>query len=1029
MPIPAAVTTATVYHDAPVSFLGEPGRVKARFTPSTTLIWEATGTPIASFFDAVSPTSGAPLSIELPHTNQAGFINGSGNSVTNWYYSVKLWYFKDGQKISLPSRDFQLPTGQTSVDLALIPSGTAMTPPASAPTAMVTSLNGQTGDVVVAGLQAAQGVVFVTTGAEARPDGANLVFWVGGTTQPTNMAPADLWFTTAPAPATDTTAPTTPTGVVASAITPSGFTLNWSGSTDNFGVLAYDVYVNSVLKASPAGTTVDITGLAASTTHSVTIRARDAAGNVSPLSTALPVTTPAAGDTTAPSVPTGLASSAITATTFTLNWTASTDTVGVTGYDVYLNSVLKTSTVGTTANITGLTASTAYSVTVRAKDAAGNASAQSAALPVTTSAPVGDTTPPSAPLGLAASAITATGFTLNWTASTDNVGVTGYDVYRGATLAASVAGTTANITGLAASTNYSMTVKARDAAGNASAASTALAVTTSAAPDTTAPSAPTGLAASAITSSSFTLNWTAATDNVGVTGYDVYRGATLAATVTGTTANITGLSASTNYSMTVRAKDAVGNVSPASTALSVTTGVAAGASVEHSIWGSGAYPWTITKDTGSPITVANNFYSYGTSPDVNPWSIVGAKVWIPAGASVAGPLAISVWRGSNAALESLPEQTASIASPTAGQWNIVHFPGPVATNSGEIFKVGYRYPNGDYFGIGSPMPDSFITATDGSHIVLASTLDPNGRSSYRYDGGATIGSNAAYGIDVIYDENAPAPETTPPSAPTGLAASAITATNFTLTWTASTDNVGVTAYEVYRGATLAATVAGTTASITGLTPSTNYSMTVKAKDAAGNVSAASSALSVTTGAPAASVEHSIWGTSAYPYTVGKFNDGSPITVANAFYSYGTSPNMSAWRVVGAKLWVPAGVTVSSSVEVGAWFGFATALTTMASADRTATMTGLTAGQWNTVYFSTPIETNSGDVVWIGYRFANSDYLHSLPGNPNPIAALDGSHIVLSEDSPRGRYKMDSGTSQNANNGPGYGIDVIYDEGP
>ncbi|CAL9289819.1 MULTISPECIES: glycoside hydrolase family 6 protein [Streptomyces] len=91
--------------------------------------------------------------------------------------------------------------------------------------------------------------------------------------------------------------------------------------------------------------------------------------------------------------------------------------------------------------------------------------------------------------------------------------------------------------------------------------------------DTTAPTVPTGLRATAKTATSVSLAWTAATDDVGVTGYDVYRDGTKvgAAPVTGTTFTDTGLSASTAYGYTVRARDAAGNVSAASAALSVTT--------------------------------------------------------------------------------------------------------------------------------------------------------------------------------------------------------------------------------------------------------------------------------------------------------------------------------------------------------------------------------------------------------------------------------------------------------------------------
>ncbi|MEW5676725.1 GEVED domain-containing protein, partial [Flavobacterium enshiense] len=89
--------------------------------------------------------------------------------------------------------------------------------------------------------------------------------------------------------------------------------------------------------------------------------------------------------------------------------------------------------------------------------------------------------------------------------------------------------------------------------------------------DTTAPTAPTSLTASGTTQTSTNLSWTAATDNVGVTGYDVYRGTTLLGTVTSTTYNVTGLTAATAYTFSVRAKDAAGNVSASSNTVNVTT--------------------------------------------------------------------------------------------------------------------------------------------------------------------------------------------------------------------------------------------------------------------------------------------------------------------------------------------------------------------------------------------------------------------------------------------------------------------------
>src|SRR3954447_4444057 len=89
--------------------------------------------------------------------------------------------------------------------------------------------------------------------------------------------------------------------------------------------------------------------------------------------------------------------------------------------------------------------------------------------------------------------------------------------------------------------------------------------------DTTAPSAPTGLTSPSHTSSSVSLSWTASTDNVGVTGYQIFRNGAQVGTSTATSFTNTGLAASTTYSFTVRATDAAGTVSGQSNAVSVTT--------------------------------------------------------------------------------------------------------------------------------------------------------------------------------------------------------------------------------------------------------------------------------------------------------------------------------------------------------------------------------------------------------------------------------------------------------------------------
>src|SRR5207302_305069 len=165
-------------------------------------------------------------------------------------------------------------------------------------------------------------------------------------------------------------------------------------------------------------------------------------------------------------------------------------------------------------------------------------------------------TAPSAPTPLTATAASASQIDLAWSASTDNVGVTGYRVERcqgaGCTTFAQVSAPTAtsfNDTGLAAGTSYSYQVRATDAAGNLSAYSSVASATTQT-PDTTAPTAPTGLSATAASSAQINLAWTASTDNVGVTGYRVERcqgaGCTTFAQIaapTTTSFNNTGLAA------------------------------------------------------------------------------------------------------------------------------------------------------------------------------------------------------------------------------------------------------------------------------------------------------------------------------------------------------------------------------------------------------------------------------------------------------------------------------------------------------
>jgi chitodextrinase len=373
----------------------------------------------------------------------------------------------------------------------------------------------------------------------------------------------------------DNTAPLPPTVVTANAISSRQINLNWSGATDNVAVTGYRIFRNgehfaTLGNVSSYQDTLALPG----TTYVYTIRAVDAAGNVSSLSPAASATTPpAAADTTPPTTPGGLNAIAVSPTQIDLNWLPASDDVVLAGYRVYRNGALVIVLGDSTAyQDTGLTPSTVYSYNVDAYDAAGNASGLSAPANAATFA-LPDTTAPTAPNGLVAAAISSFQINLSWLAATDDVGVTGYRVFRNGVFLTDLPNVTAyEDIGLAASTTYTYRVRAFDAAGNVSSQSNAASASTPAIPDTTPPTTPSGLAANAVSSSQIELSWSPSTDNVAVTGYRVYQNGVFLAAVGNVTAyQVTGLAGSTSYTYHVDAVDAVGNASGISAPAFATT--------------------------------------------------------------------------------------------------------------------------------------------------------------------------------------------------------------------------------------------------------------------------------------------------------------------------------------------------------------------------------------------------------------------------------------------------------------------------
>jgi glucose/arabinose dehydrogenase len=199
-------------------------------------------------------------------------------------------------------------------------------------------------------------------------------------------------------------------------------------------------------------------------------------------------TTALAADTTAPSAPTNPRVTDLTCRTATFSWSASTDAVGVTGYDVYHDGQFMESVAGNvTSTSIDVVPGAQWGLYANARDAAGNLSQASGTVAVSVPQCTVDTQAPTSPTGLTARAA-GTAVTLTWSASTDDVGVRSYAVFRGSARVGTVTGTgttapptTFTESGLTASTGYSYTVAAVDAQGNTSPRSAAAAVTTGAA--------------------------------------------------------------------------------------------------------------------------------------------------------------------------------------------------------------------------------------------------------------------------------------------------------------------------------------------------------------------------------------------------------------------------------------------------------------------------------------------------------------------------------------------------------------------
>ena len=374
----------------------------------------------------------------------------------------------------------------------------------------------------------------------------------------------------------DTEAPDAPTNVEASEITETSAKITWTASTDNVEVAGYNIYVDEakINESLVTVTEYTLTDLKAGTEYKVVVEAVDTSSNTQS-SEAVTVKTV---DTTKPSSPSEVAVGKITHNSAEVTWQESTDNVGVTGYNIYLNNKLVNTSPVTElrCELTALEAETEYQVKVEALDEAGNTSVSDPIGFTTKTAP--DNEAPTAPGGVAVSSITDNSAVVSWTASTDNVGVAGYNIYLNDNKinALPVTELQFQLTGLAAETEYQVRIEAVDGAGNTSSSgSISFATEALQTSDNEAPTVPSGVTVSGITESTAVVSWTESTDNVGVAGYNIYLNDNKvnALPITELKFQLTGLTAETEYQVKVEALDEAGN-SSISNPVSFVTGVA-----------------------------------------------------------------------------------------------------------------------------------------------------------------------------------------------------------------------------------------------------------------------------------------------------------------------------------------------------------------------------------------------------------------------------------------------------------------------
>ena len=339
-----------------------------------------------------------------------------------------------------------------------------------------------------------------------------------------------------------------------------------------------------------------------------------------------PRTNVTGADKVKPAAPAGLRVIGRSITGVSITWNDATDNVKVAGYIVLRNGAQVGTSFDPGFTDTGLMPNTRYLYAVAAFDEAGNISASSKAVSATTLVEP-DVAPPTVPSGLHSTGQGQTSIVLAWSASQDNIGVAGYEVFRNGALVANVASPGYTDVGLTPATMYSYKIRAFDTSNNASGDSATIGVKTLATPDTSPPTVPGGLSAVASGPNAVQVSWSASTDNVGVTFYRLFRDGVKIADVPvpGLAYADEGLNPSTTYEYTIRAYDGSANQSPTSAGVSVKTDPAP----------------TTPPPTDDPTPTTNPvpyIMDVGLAPLIDAGCVVGLQVTVQASAPMSTTL-------------------------------------------------------------------------------------------------------------------------------------------------------------------------------------------------------------------------------------------------------------------------------------------------------------------------------------------------------------------------------------------------------